>query len=146
MAEPVGGRREFQRHEQFVTRMKEPQVPRVYDHIAIFIERQHISQHILENDRRQKIVQQQPLIMKPDLALYPLEIPIRMVGRNLVMKAVPEALHLRNDDVFVVPWVANDCAIRIRRRWLTSRQVFGSWIFRGAAQRLAQYKAAPVRI
>src|ERR1700682_1586930 len=95
--------------------------------------RNDVLQDIFPDDGRQEVVDEHPLVMKSDFALNALKSRSYRSGvlRNqFIMKPVHEPLKLRNDDVLVISWVADDGAPRVvdvfglrRIRRLTPRQV-----------------------
>ena len=141
MAEPVGRRRELERHVRVVLPVEELEIRLCGSRCcAVVMARcgRTCAEHVVVDDRRQKVVQHDPLIVEAHLALHHGERPVRVSVGDFVVKPVEQPLQLRDDDVFVVAWIADDGAPLQGVGDAAPRQVARAGIGRGARQRVGR--------
>src|ERR1700686_3246437 len=77
------------------------------------------------NYPRKKIVEKDILIVKPHQSLDLVKSQPRIRRQGSVMKTVKQTLQLRNDGIFIVTRVANECAGRVCS---VPRQIRSVWV------------------
>src|SRR5580692_8942519 len=72
-------------------------------------------QHLGMDDPREKIVEENVLIVKTNEFLDVFERQSGIVLDGAIVKTMKQSLKLRDDRIFVVAWISNKCARRVCR-------------------------------
>jgi hypothetical protein len=106
MTHAVCGRRELQRHFTDLQVLRDLQLRAHLTNAAAVSETgQNVIDRFLSAKARQKVRQENPLIVVRHAALQALEVGVSLVIRNKVVKGAKGAVQLADDDVLVVPLV-----------------------------------------
>src|SRR5258707_5828123 len=117
MAETIDGGGELNRHERKVLEVKEGKL-RLLDSnatVLLFEVRKNLMHNLLPGDRRQEVVQHNPLIMPPHDVLHLFKFGRSAIAPGQVINdAIVESQHgcvkLGHDHILVIARISNQCA------------------------------------